>query len=362
MFEPSEISRLRQEVGRYAKAFDADLISAVDAVVVLGEASRIEKMAATLVSLAAARASDTDVLEREGDLSPAHGLARRTGTTVTKASDALRTAKRLRAQPALEAAARSGDVSPEQATPSPMPLRPTPPPRPGWWRRRSRRRWRSDATSASRPRQPPTATPRSATGASMPPAMPASGPAPTGQGRSSTAPPGTRWPSCGPSSVPSPTRRSIGPGWPASTSRRRLTRPTACWPWPERRQPAVGRRRPPATDQERAPRASPPTTRPVRREAPRSPTDTDDEQCRRCGPRRCGPRRCAPRRGGPRAGQRSAPNAPRPRRRGSSRAGDTGRAKRDGAEGCSATGAGPVAARQDRGAGRPAGAPARLGG
>ena len=38
MFEPAEISRLRQELGRYAKAFDPDLLMAADAVVVLGEA------------------------------------------------------------------------------------------------------------------------------------------------------------------------------------------------------------------------------------------------------------------------------------------------------------------------------------
>lgn len=42
MFEPAEISRLRQEVARYAKAFDADLVAAGDAVVVLDEAARQE--------------------------------------------------------------------------------------------------------------------------------------------------------------------------------------------------------------------------------------------------------------------------------------------------------------------------------
>lgn len=116
MFPSVPISDLRELVATYANDFDAGLITAAQAVVVVDEAARIEKMAATLKSLAAARAAETDVLEREGDASPAHALARRTGTTVGKASEALRTGKLLVSQPELDAAARRGEVSPEQAS------------------------------------------------------------------------------------------------------------------------------------------------------------------------------------------------------------------------------------------------------
>ncbi|MGI8684886.1 MAG: hypothetical protein ACR2MO_07340, partial [Acidimicrobiales bacterium] len=109
------ISELRAGVATYVAAFDASLLTAADAVVVVDEAARIEKMGATLKALAAARAAETDLLERDGDASAAHALARRTGTSVSKAAEVLRTGRRLGSQPDLDTAARRGDVSAEQA-------------------------------------------------------------------------------------------------------------------------------------------------------------------------------------------------------------------------------------------------------
>ncbi|HEX2698628.1 MAG TPA: hypothetical protein VHM89_00285, partial [Acidimicrobiales bacterium] len=82
MFDRPEVGRLRVEVGRYLAGFDASLLTAADAVVVVDEAARIEKMAATLKALAAARA-DAGGLGTDGNASFAHALARRSGTSVS---------------------------------------------------------------------------------------------------------------------------------------------------------------------------------------------------------------------------------------------------------------------------------------
>jgi hypothetical protein len=102
-------------MGDYAARFDAALISASDAARAVEEASAIEKMAATVKALAAARVARTDLWRRGGDRSPAHELARRTGTSVGQAAQALETGKRLDALPETAAAARRGELSPQQA-------------------------------------------------------------------------------------------------------------------------------------------------------------------------------------------------------------------------------------------------------
>ncbi|HSH58681.1 MAG TPA: DUF222 domain-containing protein [Acidimicrobiales bacterium] len=102
-------------MGDYAARFDAALISASDAARAVEEASAIEKMAATVKALAAARVARTDLWRRGGDRSAAHRLARRTGTSVGQAAQALETGKRLDALPETAAAARRGELSAQQA-------------------------------------------------------------------------------------------------------------------------------------------------------------------------------------------------------------------------------------------------------
>ncbi|HVF13196.1 MAG TPA: DUF222 domain-containing protein, partial [Acidimicrobiales bacterium] len=99
----------------YAAGFDARSLSAAQAEEVLDHASRIEKIAATLKSLAAGRLAETGSWRTEGDRSAAHQLARRTGTTVVQAASAIETARRLGALPETSAAARRGELSAEQA-------------------------------------------------------------------------------------------------------------------------------------------------------------------------------------------------------------------------------------------------------
>ncbi len=108
------IAELRESLGSYAAGFDAALLSAEQAEVVVEEASRIEKTAACLKALAAARVAETGLWRGEGDRSAAHHLARRTGTTVVQAAVAIDTARRLDSLPQTSAAARRGELSPEQ--------------------------------------------------------------------------------------------------------------------------------------------------------------------------------------------------------------------------------------------------------
>jgi hypothetical protein len=108
------LSELRSAMSSYAARLDAGLLAAVDAARVVADAAAIEKMAATVKSLAAARVAETNVWKREGDLSAAHHLARTTGSPVGQARDALESARRLQELPATDAAARRGELSAHQ--------------------------------------------------------------------------------------------------------------------------------------------------------------------------------------------------------------------------------------------------------
>lgn len=113
---PVELREVRDQMAEYASRFDAALLTGTQAAAVVDHATAIERMAATTKALAAARVDETGAWEGSGDLSGAHALARKTGTTVGKARATLATAKRLSTQPALEEAARRGEVSEEQAS------------------------------------------------------------------------------------------------------------------------------------------------------------------------------------------------------------------------------------------------------
>ena len=101
-------------MGKFATRFDAGRVSAHDATRVVEDAAAIERMAATVKSLAAARVAETNLWKRDGDLSAAHHLARTTGTPVGQAREALESARRLQGLSAIEAAARRGELSAHQ--------------------------------------------------------------------------------------------------------------------------------------------------------------------------------------------------------------------------------------------------------
>ena len=106
---------LQEAMRRYAASFDPSLLGGADAAAVMGRAGAIERMAATVKGLAAARVSDSGVWKAGGDRSAAHHLARTTGTSVGQAGEAIETARRLARLPALSAAARRGALSAQQA-------------------------------------------------------------------------------------------------------------------------------------------------------------------------------------------------------------------------------------------------------
>ncbi len=109
------IAELRESLSGYAAGFDAAVLSAAQAEKVVEEASRIEKIAANLKGLAAARLAEVGTWRAEGERSAAHQLARRTGTSVVQAASVIDTARRLGALPETAAAARRGELSAEQA-------------------------------------------------------------------------------------------------------------------------------------------------------------------------------------------------------------------------------------------------------
>ncbi|MGH8983110.1 MAG: DUF222 domain-containing protein [Acidimicrobiia bacterium] len=102
-------------MSEFATRFDPALVSAPDASRVLDDAAAIEKMAATLKSLAAARVAETDAWKRNGERSAAHDLARTTGTSVGQAKETLETGRKLRDLPATADAAKKGELSSQQA-------------------------------------------------------------------------------------------------------------------------------------------------------------------------------------------------------------------------------------------------------
>ena len=108
------LSQLRREMRDYAKGFDPALVSARDAARVVEEAATIEKIAATVKAMAAARAAETEVWRAGGERSAAHDLARRTGTSIAQAKETLGTGRRLRDLPAVARAARRGELSMQQ--------------------------------------------------------------------------------------------------------------------------------------------------------------------------------------------------------------------------------------------------------
>jgi len=105
------LAGLRDGMSRHAAAFDPALVSAADAARVVDDAAAIEKMAATVKALAAARVAETSVWRGGGDRSAAHHLARTTGTPVSAATETTNAARRLEALPRAAAAARAGELS-----------------------------------------------------------------------------------------------------------------------------------------------------------------------------------------------------------------------------------------------------------
>ncbi|HUR23273.1 MAG TPA: DUF222 domain-containing protein [Acidimicrobiales bacterium] len=194
MFDGSTMKGIRAAVSSYAASFDPAEISASVAQGVVEDAIAAENMLATVKALAAKRVADTELWKRKGDISPAHQLARKSGTSVARAKEALDTAAGLSKLPELEAAARSGQVSSAQAGAIADAAGKNPRAESRLMRVPRSPRCSSSSRSATTSRPPPSVIPMPAKPPSTARASCASAAPPTGPARSSTAPPSWKWP------------------------------------------------------------------------------------------------------------------------------------------------------------------------
>jgi hypothetical protein len=105
------LGQLRSVVQR----LDPATLTGPEAVALVDWFNELERLAAAGRALVAARAAETNQWRRDGDRSPDHWLARKTGTTVGAAKDELDTARRLQELPKTDAAVRAGRLSAQQA-------------------------------------------------------------------------------------------------------------------------------------------------------------------------------------------------------------------------------------------------------
>jgi hypothetical protein len=108
------LSEVRVALAEFAGGLDVSRVTAADAAVLLAESSRIERIAATLTALLAARAADAGAWRAAGARSAAHQLAQETGTSIFQAQQVLDTGRRLDHLPTVVAAAATGDLSAPQ--------------------------------------------------------------------------------------------------------------------------------------------------------------------------------------------------------------------------------------------------------
>lgn len=110
----TSVADLRAAVVRCATGFDAAVLDPDVAAEAVGHWAAIEHAAATAKAHAAQRVATASTWRASGAPSAADWLARTTGTTAARAREQLTTASQLRALPDTDAAARRGDVSPDQ--------------------------------------------------------------------------------------------------------------------------------------------------------------------------------------------------------------------------------------------------------
>jgi hypothetical protein len=110
-----DVVSLGDRLAGLVQVLDPDRVSGPHARRLWEALDRVEKLAAAGKTLLARRLADTHRPDQEGVRSAAEALARRSGTTVGAARDAVDTSTRLPGLPRLEAAMRRGDLSQAQA-------------------------------------------------------------------------------------------------------------------------------------------------------------------------------------------------------------------------------------------------------
>lgn len=110
-----ELTDLRDGIVAYASNFDAALLASDPVELVVRAAAAIEGVASTLKALGAARLAELRSWKAAGDRSAAHQLARATGTSISDAASTIETGRQLSDLLEIAAAARSGNLSAQQA-------------------------------------------------------------------------------------------------------------------------------------------------------------------------------------------------------------------------------------------------------
>lgn len=113
MFET--LGMLRASLKKIAENLEPEVLEAASAAKLVEEFAAIERLGAAGKALAARRVADSGAWRASGERSPAHWMAKATGTSVGSAIGVLETAARLSELPATDHAVRSGRLSEAQA-------------------------------------------------------------------------------------------------------------------------------------------------------------------------------------------------------------------------------------------------------
>jgi len=110
------LRELTSEAERVAVGFDPRLLDAASARAAVQHAARLEKIAASMRTRAAARLAETGTFRSRGEKSPAHELAKLSGVPVGQAAAELSAADQLDSLPEVAEAAARGELSSQQTT------------------------------------------------------------------------------------------------------------------------------------------------------------------------------------------------------------------------------------------------------
>jgi hypothetical protein len=113
MFESLEI--INNSLRKLSTTLEPGRYTGEQAATLVGLMAETERLAGAVKALAAARVDESNRWRREGHRSAAHWMAAKTGTSVSSASEAINTAKRIKTQPHVDEAFRNGELSPSQA-------------------------------------------------------------------------------------------------------------------------------------------------------------------------------------------------------------------------------------------------------
>jgi hypothetical protein len=111
-----ELQALRCQTIDVARRLEPGSLTLYEAEQALHEVNALKNSAAVIEIMLAKRIADTGEWKRKGHRSPAEHHAASTGTSPSRAKDALETADRLAGQPHLSEAAKAGELSPEQTS------------------------------------------------------------------------------------------------------------------------------------------------------------------------------------------------------------------------------------------------------